>query len=149
MTIALRQSGVTRPVVAAHFRHDGATKAVLRAWIRQSGALKKIFDEMSGALSPGSVFGYATSKGIVTVSTNSVTATVTGGVAPVTYAWAAVGSASGWTILNPSGATTNFSVSCSAGADKIASFQCTITDAVGQSVLAGPVSAECINDFGF
>jgi hypothetical protein len=83
------------------------------------------------AFSPGSVSGYYAAGGTANISTGSVLATASGGVAPYTYAWARTdSSAYTWVIGAPTAATTSFGgQSIPEGVQTFADFELTVTDA--------------------
>jgi hypothetical protein len=85
----------------------------------------------SASVSPG----YATGAAKVNITTNSVTVTPNGGVAPYSYAWTYV-SGDAFTVLSPTSATTAFrSTSASEGV-----YKCTVTDSTPGTPLTASVN---------
>lgn len=142
MKIAVHSGGVTRTVAAMHVRVGGTTRAVARAWLRDNGALKQFFasmDSQSGGstnspsgitVSPTGATGFANSAGTTMARSNTVTVTVTGGVAPYTFAWTYV-SGDVVTCNAPTAAATTFSATLSASESRYAEWKCRVTDAAG------------------
>lgn len=110
---------------------DGAWRTLQYGEAYYSGAWRQIatfVPALSVAISPTT----ASATGS-TVTTNSVTATPTGGLGPFTYAWTLV-SNSGVTspaITSPSTAATRFTGSPTDGHSGTATFRCTVTDSLG------------------
>lgn len=78
-------------------------------------------------VSPYAAIGTRSGSGAAT--TNSVTATPTGGTGPYLYAWALV-SGDTFTVNSPTSATTTFTASVGPGEDKTAIYRVTITDSL-------------------
>jgi hypothetical protein len=119
-------------------------------WQRQNDAWVKLWAYLQDlAVSiPAFTYGGGSSSSSITVATDLVEVTVTGGQAPFTYSWARVGSGSpAWTISNPAAASTRFSTTVSAGTIETATFRCTVTDALG-SVLASNDCEATVENFG-
>lgn len=102
----------------------------------------KVFWDRSSALAGGLTvtldpfyaFGGVASGAPVTVGTNVVEASPSGGVAPYTYSWTidSVGSGVGWYASSSLGASTYFACPDVAYGDTFeAVFKCTVTDARG------------------
>jgi hypothetical protein len=88
---------------------------------------------LSVALSPTSLWHYGLTS---TVTTGGVTASASGGVGGVTYAWTKF-SGDSITIGSPSSATTTFSASALAyGEERTATFRCTATDTAASTATA-------------
>jgi len=109
-------------------------KTILDVKVRDASALRTVFTSFGGSagltVTPELAYGYGYSKGSITISTNSVTVTVSGGVAPYTFAW--TGASGAWTIINPTSDTTAFRrSSVGAGTNDSRTFTCTVTDANG------------------
>lgn len=68
----------------------------------------------------------------VTLDAGQVTATVSGGSAPLTYAWERVDGTAAWTITSPSSATTIFRCAGRTNFVSEASFRLKVTDAQGR-----------------
>lgn len=146
--LALRKSGVVKNASRIHVHQAGSSKTAVAGHIRQSGTLKTFFAELAVALSAAVVRGTANSSGTVTVGSASVTANVTGGTGTLTYSWTRTApDAQVWTIANPSSPTTYFYTSCSAASSFTATFHCTVTDGLGQTVVSSDVEADCANNY--
>lgn len=76
---------------------------------------------------PAQAFGL----GPATLTTNSVTASASAGVAPFTFAWTFQSGGVGLTATNPSGASTAWSGHIIPGASLVGVALCTVTDSVG------------------
>ena len=89
---------------------------------------------------PATLYGSgsgATSSGSVT--TGSASVTVSGGIAPYTYAWSYISGNSSITITTPTGSSTTFSATV-AGIPKQANYQCTVTDSLGHTAVSGTIN---------
>jgi len=110
-------------------------------------AMKQFFagaSPVTVTASPTSVSG--ATAGFSSVTTNSVTATPTGGAAPYAYVWTLVTDDGGsWGTINPTSQTTAFTCGDVNDGDQFnATFRCTVTDALG-SAGAVDVPANVIN----
>ena len=90
---------------------------------------------MTVAASPGAVSAFGPGQ----LTSNSTTATPTGGTPSYTYAWAQT-SGDTLTITSPSAATTAFRGTPPSGLALEGNFACTVTDANGRTAVSGPVS---------
>lgn len=110
----------------------GVVRLAKRVFLSDSGGTARLIfaNQVIVPVAPTSAF--AIGLGPITLTTNTVTASPTGGVAPYTYAWTLTG-ASGPTLTptNPSGATTAFTAHVGAGATALATGICTVTDSIG------------------
>lgn len=84
---------------------------------------------MSLSLSPVTVYGVRSSVG--TCTSSATTVTVTGGVAPYTYAWSYVSGDNTMSAVVPTGVSTGFSASLTLDQEKSAVWQCVATDNLG------------------
>lgn len=84
---------------------------------------------MNVSLSTTDVYGYRSGSG--TGVTNVTTATVSGGVAPYTYAWTYVSGDNTMSATVPTGVTTAFSASLSVNQEKDAVWQVVAIDNLG------------------
>ncbi|CAB4140029.1 hypothetical protein UFOVP407_4 [uncultured Caudovirales phage] len=99
---------------------------------------------------PDFVIGGGSSSGSISVQTDVVAVTVTGGQAPYSYSWARVGTGSpAWTITSPTGASTRFFTTVAAGTIETATFRCTVTDALGTVVNTNDCDATVENFGGY
>jgi hypothetical protein len=94
--------------------------------------------KLSVEASPPDVSGYGNSGAAANITTGLVVATLTGGVAPYTYAWAqATSSPYTWVIGSPAAASTSFTCQAlGAGTTSEVTFEVTVTDNVGATAKA-------------
>lgn len=97
-----------------------------------------VASSVSVSLSPAAVSGLFNDGGTADVTTGSVIATATGGVAPYSYAWSAVSTNPyTWVITAPTAATTAFTCqSLPEGVVSTRTFQVKVTDAAGMTAVA-------------
>ncbi|MEL7445567.1 MAG: hypothetical protein AAGK02_07115 [Pseudomonadota bacterium] len=97
----------------------------------QDAQSENINDVASGGVtvSMSPTFAHDDISGAGTGTTNSVTASATGGTGPYTYAWSKV-SGDTFTVNGPSAASTSFSATVSAGETKSAVYKVTATDSL-------------------
>lgn len=152
MTVKVRTAAGLKTVAALKVRTGAGLKSIVTGKVRASDGLKTFFSSGgSGAFTvsalPLVAFGGASSGLAVTVMTEYVSVTVTGGTAPYSYAWDQVGAtAETWTIESIGSANTRFACSGVADGDSyIATFKCTVTDANGSTVDSANVEANVIN----
>lgn len=129
----VRVGGAWRDVTSAKVRVGGAWRDMATAEAYEGGAWREVLaftTPLSVNVSPVSVIGEREGAGEAT--TDPATATPTGGTAPYTYAWTKV---SGGSITADTGllASTTFSAILTNGQIITATFQCTVTDARGQT----------------
>lgn len=100
-------SNTLRTITGITMRDSGGTlRTIQSAWARDAaGVLRQVFSGFKVAVSPDTASGYVNSPGSFTAITSGVFGTVTGGVAPFTYAWTTPG---GWSALSPGSAGTAF-----------------------------------------
>lgn len=115
-------SGVALASAAA-----AAAQATADAAAQQASDIGSEALPFSASISPAS----ATGSGKVNITTNSVTATPSGGTGPYTYAWTYV-SGDAVTVLSPTAASTQFRSNISAGGV----YRCTITDSLAATATA-------------
>lgn len=132
--LAVRDSGGLKRVVGL-FARDGAgtSRQIKRASIRDTTGLRTFWAEMTAAPSVQEVRGVADSPFAVPIQTQTATAVVAGGTAPITYLWELVDDGGlDWTILAPTAAATAFRAEAVvAGMAGSATFRCVATDALG------------------
>lgn len=134
-----RVSGAWRDISAGKIKVDGVWRTVTRIVGKVSGAWEDyaIFaPAVTVTISPLTAIAYDYDVGPSTITTNAVTATPTGGVAPFSYAWAG-----GTTATAPTSATTAFSRFTNAGETVPETWTVTVTDSLGQSGTAS-ITAE-------
>lgn len=102
--------------------------ARIEAWNGSAWKLVQSFaPPISLSMVPSSAAGSRNMAAIVVITTNSVTATVSGGAGPYSYNWVQIGGPAA-TIYTPSNATTNFGMALGPGDSEQAEFRCTVTD---------------------
>lgn len=111
------------------------------------GTLRPIFAGITAVASPDMASGSISQPFPDNVTTTSTTATPTGGIAPYTYSWTIVDVTTGdWAIDSPATASTTFSSFFVApGSNALATFQCTVTDAIGSTAGTNIVTATAQN----
>ena len=101
-------------------------------------ALKGTFGGLSVNASPGYV--YATGSG--TVATGSITATPSGGTPAYTYNWVFMGGDNSITPVSVHSATSTFIGTVRSGDDKVAYYQCNVTDSAAHMASSNQVTIE-------
>lgn len=145
--IAARLSAGTKTISAVRAR-DAANnlQTIKEGWVRTLAGLKQVFGALAANLSTTTVSGARNNSGTVLVTSGSVTASGAGGSPPYNYAWTRTdGGGHSWTITDPTLATTKFKTNVAHGASEVATFICTITDALGNTAVSDPVTATCGN----
>lgn len=130
-----------------------ALKVVGNVWMRDAANVLKLAYSSSAtgaflvSASPLTAFGGRTGSGSLTITSEDVTVTITGGAAPYTYLWTELSALSGtWSIQSAASATTRFACSgVPVGDAYVATFKCTVTDARGVSSDSDPVEVTCTN----
>jgi hypothetical protein len=133
MPVSVFSAGALRPLKAESVMIGGTlrklkTVKVMRGGILVTIAMYQTTSPLSAVSSPNLAYGYSSGRGPIYVSSNPVTATVTGGVSPFTYSWVIV-SGTSVIITNPSSATTQFEKVT--GTSVTAGARCTVTDSLG------------------
>lgn len=117
--------------------------------VRDAVGLQLIYSPASGMSAdvPPDAYGASASGSFVSISTNMVTVTVTGGTPGYSYSWAQIdGPDVAWRSTSPTSATTSFRrTSVGPGDSWSATFVCTVTDANGQTATSNPVTATVTN----
>jgi len=100
---------------------------------------------LSASASPVDVNGDGGGLAPITVTTNSTTVTPSNGTAPYTYSWSRISGDSRVFAVSPTAATTAFRyTNAPVWTVAIATFRCTVTDALGATA-AADVIATCSN----
>ena len=134
MTFARKSGGGNVTPTTVKRRFGGAWVNVQTIKRRLSGAWVTVWNAytaVSVALNPTSIskFGTGTNASGPSGSTNPVTATGSGGNAPITYSWARISGDTSTNISATTGASVTFSrASCSDGVNYISTWRCTATD---------------------
>lgn len=150
MTLKLKDAaGTVRTIKRLSIKDNGGTVRILQQLSLKDagGTLRAIFASMTAAASPSNVDFTAGTPIPVNVTTNSTTATPTGGIGPYTYSWAITEILGGtWQIDSPTAATTTFTcLHVSPGEFNSATAECTVTDSVGSTAVTNPVDATAGN----
>lgn len=95
---------------------------------------------LSVTISPGEAMGFESRVGaapaVLLVSTNSVTATPTGGTGPYTYSWSRVTGSSAPQVSSATAATTNWTANLGKNQVGSAIWRCTVTDSLLSTAFA-------------
>jgi hypothetical protein len=124
LTVAKRWDGAAHVDLTLAKRWDGAAWVDIPLPGGGGGGL-------SATASPGRAIGEVTDTNLfVTVTSNSVTVTPSGGTAPYTYAWTRLSGDSAVAANSPTTATTTFSANVPKWDSREATMQCTVTDSL-------------------
>jgi len=137
-------SSVGQTIKGIAVRDATSLRTVQAAYGRDSASvLKTIFDGFKVTLSPDNATGYTSSPGTGYATTSGCYSTVTGGVAPYTYAWTATG---GFSVLSPTLYGTAFrSSGLNPGDEADGDAYVTVTDANGATAVSNTVSLYATN----
>lgn len=119
-------------------QHLGSLRTFRTAKVMSGGTLRTVgtFSPLTASASPSPAVVYGYSASAVSLTTESVICSPTGGFGPFTYSWAKV---SGDTFLvgSPTTSSTQFTYpSVPSGQAFSATYRCTVTDSVGQTATA-------------
>jgi hypothetical protein len=139
MGIKIKDAGGVLQTAASLKVMDGATLRTIRtvkvmdatATLRLVASLAPA---MTASITPPYETAYGYSPGVATVTSGSVVAAPTGGLAPYTYAWTRLSGVG--TINSPALATSSFSASVAESETDSGEFQVTVTDSAGQTATA-------------
>ena len=152
--IALREASGVSNVGAIVLREAAGVVDVGEVYLREASGLAEIYSAAGGGSDaftvdvPPNAYGYGNSMSPVSVTTEIVTATPTGGTGPFTYLWSGVGA--GWTITNPTSPSTALRADSVPPADGLStSAACAVTDVNGNTVVSSAVAAEVYNFGGY
>lgn len=144
---AVRDTSQLRTFTGVAVRDAGnVARTILSGSVRGAdNVLRTIFSALSLSTSKTKVVGVKAFGAASNVTTESVTVTVTGGVAPLTYFWEdELGS--DWTVANSTAATTTFTaLQVEAGDTATNRFRCIVTDASGATATSAWVEAAATN----
>lgn len=133
MTLKVRNAGTLRTITRMTIRQAGVNRLIRTLKVMDGGVLRTVATfapPLTVNASPSSVSGTVTSSGPTTVGTGPTTATPSGGIAPYTYLWTALGPYGAPN--SPTNATTNFSATVDNGSYN-GTFRVTVTDSYGQT----------------
>lgn len=149
MSLKIQDSAATRTIRRLSIMDTGL---VLRP-LQQLGindatnTPRPVFAGLLVDVSPTFISGGDTSESPVTITTTTVTATPSGGIAPYTYLWTITDpSTPNWSVDFPTTATT--SASCSfvvPGGFETANIHCTVTDSIGTTAVSEDVGCGVSN----
>lgn len=149
ITALWRNAGATNSTLSNNV-NSGVAAAQATAAAAQAtanGAAQQASTVGLGALAFSATCSPAIALGVgwVNITTNTITVTPTGGVAPYTYAWSYV-SGDAVTVLSPTSAATQFRSNTTASAV----YACTVTDSTGGTplVAVANVGVSIYNNFG-
>lgn len=147
MTAQVRNSANAAEEIADVLVRDGASalKTAEDAFTRTFGGIKQFFSKFAVSGS-GDVSVSVNSSASVKATTRPVTVAVEGAVGAVTYAWTKL-TGGAWTINNPAGAETTFSINVAPLVSETGTFRCTVTDSGGHSGTTD-VTATAVNLYG-
>lgn len=125
--------GAWRSISSGDVRIDGQWRRLVRCEAYVGGAWRtgKTFLGALTLTAPSEVYAL----GVGTVTTEAITATPSGGLAPYAYAWTRTSGSHGFATA-PSAATTAFIATPPGGSIQISVFRCTVTDSLGASATA-------------
>lgn len=150
MPTTIHDGTAVRTIRRVHV-HDGtAVRLIKKITVHDGTAVRTVFVYLNATLNTAGVSGQynGNSPAPQDITTGAVTVVVVGGVAPYTYQWQLIGvSAYTWTITAPTAAITAFTAQAiPVGVIDAMTFQCTVTDSLGFSVVAGPGTATVFNN---
>jgi len=138
MTMHVKAAGSWHET-APSIKEGGVWKPIRQGWIKDAGTWKEFFAESAliASASPATAFGEGV--GAASVTSNTVTVSVTGGIAPYTYSWSRVSGAT-FVILNPTSPTTAFNAFVPYASTLTGIYRCTISHAgLGTTYVDVPV----------
>lgn len=139
MPVRIMTSGGLRTIQRLRVMHFGQLRTVKTLKVMDNGSLRLVgnfYSDVVASISPSSAYGTSTG-GLAT--TNSVTASASGGLFPYTYSWSRISNDNPGTpfAVNPSLATTTFR----GMPDGKATFRVTVTDSLGTQATADVVAS--------
>lgn len=137
MPLTIQDAGTSRTITSGKVRVAGVTRNLKTIKVQDGGSLRlvaKFADPL--AVTAGGALATGSSSSL---TTNTITANVTGGFAPYTYAWTLIanGGRNASTASNASGASTSFTKTGLISGDSIDdTWRVTVTDSLGDTATA-------------
>jgi uncharacterized protein YdaL len=153
--ITARNTSIAKAIALVKYRNAASlAKGIATVKIRNSANVLKTVFSQGGTLIidvPPSAYGAQSVNETVPITTEVITATVTGGASPITYLWEAVNLfGNSWTIISPNSTSTSFRANAvGSGNIQSAIFKCTATDSRGRTVESINVDVTAENYGGF
>lgn len=138
MTITIKHEGVLRPVTGIKVMLGGTLRTIKQVKVMESDTLRTVASfatPLSLSISPNPVTGDGFSGVPTVVTSGSATATPAGGLGPYSYSWVML-TGTGFSIGNPTNASTSFSATVNSPGIKNGSARCTCTDLFGTTATA-------------
>lgn len=151
--IRARTSTGVKAIAALRLRDAGGVKAIANVRVRDaSNVLRLVYSSSTGGAFtvtavPLVAFGGRTGGGPLSITSEEVSLSITGGAAPYSYAWELISAIDGtWTIESPTESKTRFVVNAvPLGDSYVATFKCVVTDARGASASSANIDVTCTN----
>lgn len=148
MGIRLRDSGGTlRTITRVRARDSGGTLRTIQQ-IRArdaSGTLRTVFQYFFAAASAYNMAAAASGAAATgSVTSAAITITPTGGTAPYTYAWSRTSGSTLVQITSPTAAATTFANAALPDGTHDATFQCLVTDNIGNVFIVSGIDVQLI-----
>lgn len=143
--IRIQDAGTLRTITRGSVRVAGVTRALRTIKVMDGGVLRTVAvfaDPLSVSISPSALAAFAQEN--TTVTTDTASASPTGGLAPFTYAWTlqANGGGTASTANSASSATTSFTkTNVPLETTYSDTWRVTVTDAVGQTATANIIAS--------
>lgn len=136
-------AGGNKLVVTATVGTAGGNKTILNGWIGTAGGNKQFFANLSATTTGG--VGTRSGPGVVNTSSPSVV-TVTGGTAPYSFLWNLVtpSSPDATSATVSMGQSTYFTANASASETLHSTWNCTVTDFLGNTTDTNTVTVTLI-----
>jgi hypothetical protein len=150
--IRVHESGGVSSIATLRVRESAGLSTIAYMRVREATGVSTVFTAGGGAGSfnvnalPTTPFGGAASPSAVSVTTEVVTVTATGGVAPYTFAWVDIDGFSGWSIAVVGDGQARFTRAATGPGDsETNNFKCEVTDAAGRKVDSPTIAATVVN----
>jgi hypothetical protein len=130
--VRFMDNGTLRTATRIRIMDNGTLRTVQRIRAMVSGVLQTVYQFFTTAPSAANVYGSVLSGAgtPIDITTNLVSAVVSGGVGPFTYLWTRTDAGPDtWTINSSTSSSTSFTATgVDAGTSAYATFTCTVTD---------------------